>query len=83
MRGALWVYGLPLLLLFAGALVGSALPVTAVDASALLGVTGLLSGFAINRVISRRNGHNQAYQPRVTGSGNDHCQAVEIHPVKK
>ncbi|MCG8391702.1 MAG: SoxR reducing system RseC family protein [Pseudomonadales bacterium] len=83
MRGALWVYGLPLVLLFAGALLGAALPVEAVDASAVLGMGGLVLGFVVNRVISRRNRHNRAYQPHVVASGDDHCQAVEIRPVSK
>lgn len=83
MRGALWVYGLPLLLLFLGALIGSALSVTAFDASAVLGVGGLLAGFVINRVLSRRSGHNQAYQPALVSSGDDGCQVIQVQPAKK
>ena len=44
MRGALWVYGLPLALLVAGAVLGTLLPVTAFDASALFGMGGLVLG---------------------------------------
>ncbi|MDX1803118.1 MAG: SoxR reducing system RseC family protein [Alcanivorax sp.] len=65
MQGALLVYGLPLLLLFTGALVGSCVPVTRVDASAVGGIAGLLAGFVINRVLSRRQTHQARYQPRV------------------
>ena len=83
MRGALWVYGLPLLLLFLGALLGAALPVTVVDTSAILGMGGLLAGFVINRVLSRRTGHNQAYQPAVVPSGDDGCQVIQVQPAKK
>lgn len=83
MRGALWVYGLPLLLLFLGALIGSSLSVTAFDASAVLGVGGLLAGFVINRVLSRRSGHNQAYQPALVSSGDDGCQVIQVQPAKK
>lgn len=83
MRGALWVYGLPLLLLFLGALIGSALSVTAFDASAVLGMGGLLAGFVINRVLSRRSGHNQAYQPALVSSGDDGCQVIQVQPAKK
>lgn len=63
-RGALWVYGLPLLLMFVGALTGSVLPV-AFDADALLGVTGLLMGFWVNRLLARQPRFNVTYQPRV------------------
>ncbi len=83
MRGALWVYGLPLLLLFLGALFGAALPVTAFDASAVLGTGGLLAGFVINRVLSHRSGHNQAYQPALVPSGDDGCQVVQVQPADK
>ncbi len=83
MRGALWVYGLPLLLLFLGALVGASLPITAFDASAVFGMGGLLTGFVINRVLSRRTGHNQAYQPVLVPSGDDGCQVIQVQPAKK
>lgn len=83
MRGALWVYGLPLLLLFLGALLGSSLPVTAFDASAVFGMGGLLAGFVINRVLSRRTGHNQTYQPALVPSGDDGCQVIQVQPAKK
>lgn len=83
MRGALWVYGLPLLLLFLGALIGASLPVTTVDASALLGMGGLLAGFVINRVMSHRSGHNQAYQPALVPPGDDGCQVIQVQPLKK
>lgn len=83
MRGALWVYGLPLLLLFLGALLGTSLPVTRFDASAVLGVSGLILGFVINRVLSGRNGHNQAYQPALVPSGDDGCQVIQVQPAKK
>ncbi len=82
MRGALWVYGLPLVLLFIGALLGSALAIETVDASAILGMAGLFLGFAINRVMSRRAGHTLAYQPRLIASGDDSCQAV-IKPASQ
>lgn len=83
MRGALWVYGLPLLLLFLGALIGASLPVTAIDASAVLGMGGLLAGFVINRVLSHRSGHNQAYQPALVPSGDDGCQVIQVQPAKE
>ena len=83
MRGALWVYGLPLVLLFIGALLGSALAIETVDASAIFGMAGLFLGFAINRVMSRRAGHTLAYQPRLIASGDDSCQAVVIKPASQ
>lgn len=83
MRGALWVYGLPLLLLFSGALIGASLPVTAFDASAVFGMAGLLAGFVINRVLSHRSGHNQAYQPALVSSGDDGCQVIQVQPATK
>ena len=82
MRGALWVYGLPLALLVAGAVLETLLPVTAFDASALFGMGGLVLGFVINRVLSRRASHNRAYQPYLVASGDDGCQAVVVQPAK-
>ena len=82
MRGALWVYGLPLALLVAGSVLGTLLPVTAFDASALFGMGGLVLGFVINRVLSRRASHNRAYQPYLVASGDDGCQAVVVQPAK-
>ena len=82
MRGALWVYGLPLALLVAGAVLGTWLPIEAFDASALFGMGGLVLGFVINRVLSRSARHNQAYQPYLMASGDDRCQVVVVQPAK-
>lgn len=48
LHGALWVYGLPLALLFSGALLGDALSLP-FDGAAVFGVAGLVIGFALNR----------------------------------
>ncbi|ERS11106.1 SoxR reducing system RseC family protein [Alloalcanivorax xenomutans] len=63
LRGALWVYALPLVLLFSGALLGGALPLP-FDGAALFGVLGLLLGFIINRWRDRGD-RGRAYQPTV------------------
>lgn len=55
MKGALMVYLLPLVCLFAGALLGSRLIVAGQDLSALLGVAGLAVGFLVNRWYSGRH----------------------------
>lgn len=83
MRAALWVYALPLVLLFGGALGGSLLPSETVDGAALFGMAGLLLGFVINRAISRRSGHNQAYQPQVVSAVEESCQAVVVRPAEQ
>lgn len=49
LKAALWVYGLPLLLLFAGAAVGHWLAPGGGDSSLWGGLAGLLAGFAVNR----------------------------------
>lgn len=82
MRGALWVYGLPLALLVTGSVLGALLPVKAFDASVLLGMGGLVLGFVINRVLSRSASHNRAYQPTLVTSGNDGYQTVVVQPAK-
>jgi sigma-E factor negative regulatory protein RseC len=43
---------------------------------------GLVLGFVINRVLSRRASHNRAYQPYLVASGDDGCQAVVVQPAK-
>jgi sigma-E factor negative regulatory protein RseC len=48
LHGALWVYGMPLALLFAGALLGDALRLP-FDGAAVFGITGLVIGFVLNR----------------------------------
>lgn len=67
--GAFWVYGLPLALLFAGALLGDALSLSwaghALDGAALLGVSGLLLGFLINRLHGHYAVGSDRYQPRM------------------
>jgi sigma-E factor negative regulatory protein RseC len=67
LRGALRVYLLPLVLLFAGALLGgvwnSRLP--GMDLSAALGVAGLLLGFVYNRWHSARHDQHTGHHPRV------------------
>lgn len=61
---ALWAYGLPLLLLILGALLGAAMAGTArAELFSLLGaVTGFVAGFLILRL---RNTSAQAMQPRI------------------
>ncbi|EKF73941.1 protein AlgM [Alcanivorax hongdengensis A-11-3] len=79
MHGALLVYGLPLLLLFIGALLGSSVPVTRFDASAVGGIAGLLTGFGINRFLSRRPAYSSSFQPRVLAVlHHNNCQNVTI-----
>lgn len=63
MHAALRVYLLPLLLLYAGALAGFF--VAGNDASALLGITGLVAGFLLNRRHDRQHGQDQQFLPRV------------------
>lgn len=65
LRGAVLVYLVPLLLLFAGALAGSRLTWGEGDLSAALGVTGLLAGFLVNRWHSRRHQRDSEHHPRV------------------
>lgn len=64
LKGALMVYLLPLVCLFAGALLGSQWTVAGQDMSALLGVAGLVVGFLVNRWYS---GHHAArtLQPQI------------------
>lgn len=65
MRGAIMVYLVPLLLLFAGALIGSRLQYGGQDLSAFLGLAGLAAGFLINRRHSRRHRDDENHHPRV------------------
>ena len=65
LRGALMVYLLPLLLLFAGALVGEYFGPAGVDAAAGGGIIGLLGGFLLNRWYSVRHHRDPAMQPQV------------------
>ena len=64
LKGAAMVYLLPLVCLFAGALLGSQLSFSGQDLSALFGVAGLVVGFLVNRWYS---GHHAAasLQPQI------------------
>ena len=76
LHGALWVYGLPLVLLFAGALLGQALMPRpgGVDGAALLGCAGLALGFIINRWHGRRVARGGRYQPVELRRLEDPCE---------
>ena len=63
MHAALRVYLLPLVLLYIGALTGFFLAGN--DASALLGVAGLVTGFLLNRRHDRRHQEDDQFLPRV------------------
>lgn len=52
---ALWVYGLPMLLLFVGAALGQWLPVGDYDGALWGGLLGLLVGFVVNRWRARHH----------------------------
>lgn len=65
LRGAVLVYLLPLVLLFAGALLGSQLRTGGTDLSAVLGLAGLTAGFLVNRWHSRRHRTDDTHHPRV------------------
>ncbi|HBY48712.1 MAG TPA: alginate biosynthesis protein AlgM, partial [Alcanivorax sp.] len=87
--GALWVYALPLALLFGGALLGDALSLTlagrAVDGAALFGVGGLLLGFLITRLHGRRVAGAGRYQPRVLsrpGGADDAETTIRVRPAR-
>lgn len=64
MRGALRVYLLPLVLLFAGALLGNRLDAGG-DMAAVLGLAGLAGGFLYNRWYSNRHEWDSDHHPRV------------------
>ncbi len=64
-RGALMIYLMPLLLLFAGALLGSQLSLNQTDLSAPLGVAGLAVGFLINRWYSQSRAADPRLQPHI------------------
>lgn len=87
--GALWVYALPLALLFGGALLGDTLSLTlagrAVDGAALFGVGGLLLGFLITRLHGRRVAGAGRYQPRVLsrpGAAVDAETTIRVRPAR-
>jgi sigma-E factor negative regulatory protein RseC len=66
LRGALMVYLMPLLLLFAGALLGQQFIDSALlDPAAVGGLTGLAGGFLINRWYSVRHRRDPAMHPQV------------------
>ncbi|MDF1630176.1 MAG: SoxR reducing system RseC family protein [Alcanivoracaceae bacterium] len=65
MRGAVLVYLVPLLLLFAGALVGEQFTGSFVDPAAVGGLLGLAGGFLINRWYSVRHRRDPAMHPQV------------------
>lgn len=63
-RGALLVYLLPLVLLFAGALLGqAAFAATGEELVVLCGVLGLVLGLLMVRILSRRWQDDARYQP--------------------
>lgn len=65
MRGALMVYLLPLLTLFAGALAGTGRELAGLDMGLAGGLAGLLVGFLVNRWYSVSNARNPAVQPQL------------------
>lgn len=65
MKGALMVYLLPLVLLFAGALLGAWISGPAQTLAAPFGVAGLLAGFLVNRWHSLAHRDGSSWQPRV------------------
>jgi sigma-E factor negative regulatory protein RseC len=66
LRGALMVYLLPLMLLFAGALLGQHWgSVGGIDAAAVGGLSGLASGFLLNRWYSVRYRRDPSMHPQV------------------
>ena len=66
LKGAVMVYLLPLVLLFVGALLGTALSAgLAYDLAAPTGVAGLLLGLMINRRYSQRHADDETLQPKV------------------
>jgi sigma-E factor negative regulatory protein RseC len=65
MRGAIMVYLLPLLMLFAGALLGQQFGGFVADPAAVGGLAGLAGGFFINRWYSVRHRRDPAMHPQV------------------
>ena len=65
LRGAMMVYLVPLLCLFAGALLGSLVQLQSFDLSLFGGLAGLLVGFLANRWYSVTNARNPALQPQL------------------
>jgi sigma-E factor negative regulatory protein RseC len=65
LHGAVMVYLLPLLLMFAGALLGEYFGPEGIDAAAAGGIIGLLGGFVLNRWYSVRHHSDPAMQPQV------------------
>src|SRR5690606_7954886 len=65
LRGALMIYLMPLVLLFAGALLGAQISLNQTDLSAPLGVAGLAVGFLINRWYSQSRAADPRLQPRI------------------
>lgn len=64
LRGALLVYLMPLLLLFAGALLGQAtFAVAGEELVVLTGAAGLLLGLLMVRALARRTAEDVRYQP--------------------
>lgn len=78
-RGALMVYLLPLLLLFAGALIGQQFVSSLADPAAVGGVAGLVCGFLINRWYSVRHRRDPAMHPQVLRhQANDPLSCVQL-----
>lgn len=65
MRGAAFVYLLPLILMFAGALLGDGLELAGRHGAAIGGISGLLVGFLLNRWHADGHQEDQALHPRV------------------
>lgn len=65
MHGAVMVYLLPMVLLFAGALVGALISGAEQTLAAPFGVAGLVIGFLFNRWYSQRHLADTRWQPRV------------------
>lgn len=65
MHGAVMVYLMPLVLLFAGALLGALISGPEQTLAAPFGVAGLLAGFLINRWYSQTRQADTRWQPRV------------------
>ncbi len=83
-RGSMMMYGVPLLGLIVGGVVGAALAealaLTNVDVlSALLGIVGLVVGFYIVSLFNRRVAKDERYQPVILR----YCDAAPCIPISK